>query len=392
LSVLQKGDFTLTKRYLYKDPRGKSYGKSMTGKSSEPRVNRTVVDADVHTTESFEEVLPYLKSKYKGLRRIIDGSQVPRSEVFSVMLATPPTPPEDGRQTEYFGKEEGPEEKSIRMDDLGIDSAILKPTLFNTITGVHNSRFAVALANAYNSWLVDTFQDYSDELKSVILVAPQKPHKAAEEIDQRADEDLFVGVGLPGSLVPPAGHEMYRPIFQAAEDNGLPLAVHPGLNDAFRIQYSWNNNWTEDHATYCPFTMMWNLTTMVLRGIPERFPSLDFVFSDAGIGWVPYMLRRLDGHYHRYSHELSIDDSPSDYIRQDFTFTTHPVGHSREKAPHLASVIDQVGVDSIAFSSNLPHHDFDRPGKFEQIVSNDFEDKSINKLMGLNTKEIFGIS
>jgi uncharacterized protein len=51
---------------------------------------------------------------------------------------------------------------------------------------------------------------------------------------------------------------------------------------------------------------------------------------------------------------------PSEYVRQNFWFTTQPVDEPDE-AKHFRSLIEWVGIDRLLFSSDYPHWDFDDP-------------------------------
>lgn len=358
----------------------------------------TVVDADSHIIgEPLEEIVPLIDDRYAGAREIIQRSENVHTEIFSTMRAGPIHPfesEEDGIYAQNTA-ESVLQEKREQMAEFGFDVSILNPTLFSAITSINNPRYAVALANAYNEWIISQILDRESSLRSTILIAPQKPHLAAEEIDDRADEDGMVGVQLSATgLVPPPGHEWYDPIYEAAEDNDLPVAMHSNgamTHRIFPVQYRWNEGWAEDHALLHPFQLMWNLTTMVFRGVPERFPNLEFVLSEAGLGWIPYTMWRLDDHYLEHSHEMPLlDRLPSDYIRDQFYFTTQPIGHMARDPSRLATVIEMIGSDCVLFSSDLPHHDFDTPEEFLTRVRS-LDDETLADVMGGSAARVYGL-
>src|SRR3712207_9044097 len=43
-----------------------------------------------------------------------------------------------------------------------------------------------------------------------------------------------------------------------------------------------------------PFGQMIQFTSIIWQGVPERFPRLRLAFLEAGAGWVPYLLDRMD--------------------------------------------------------------------------------------------------
>jgi predicted TIM-barrel fold metal-dependent hydrolase len=356
-----------------------------------------VVDCDSHVTEGyvqFDEILTYMENEVA--RDHIGQAARPTSTIYSKTNATPPWPDllsDDGdyglpRCTEASHKTE-------YMAEHDIDVSILGPTLNSGMPGVNNPRYAAALAQSYNSWLLDVFLDEENGLKGNVVVAPQKPDRAAEEIDRRGDEKDVVGVQLPATgLAPPPAHEWYDPIWQAAEDNDLAVCMHSLVNNAqlsFPVQRRWNETFSEDHVIAHPFSHMWNLTTMVFRGITEWF-DVDVVLQEAGVAWVPYMKWRLDDQYLETSHELPyLDRLPSEYIDESYYFTTHPLGHTARDPRHMALAIECAGPGNIMFASDSPHPDFDLPEELFERVRSHFGRDDVEGMMGETAVKVLDI-
>ena len=124
-----------------------------------------------------------------------------------------------------------PEEKLAEMREFGIDYGVLDPTLNLGLPTVENSRVAVALANASSSWILDEYTDEDEAFVANVLVPHKRPAEAAEEIDRRAGEDGIVGVQIPSTgVLPPLSDPRYDPIYEAAEDDGLPVVLHGGTS------------------------------------------------------------------------------------------------------------------------------------------------------------------
>jgi predicted TIM-barrel fold metal-dependent hydrolase len=120
---------------------------------------------------------------------------------------------------------------------------------------------------------------------------------------------------------------------------------------------------------------------MMETGVPARFPKLDIVFTEGGVGWVPWIMLRLDKEYMERRRDVPwLTDRPSTYIRKMW-FATQPI----EEPEHLHDMATLLtlfgGEDSVMFASDWPHHDFDHPMKVMQIpVSHEVR----RKLMGAN--------
>ena len=64
-------------------------------------------------------------------------------------------------------------------------------------------------------------------LLGAIVACPQDPADAAREIERYADDPWVVAVYLPcAGLDPLWGHRRYDPIFDAAQNAGLPVMLH----------------------------------------------------------------------------------------------------------------------------------------------------------------------
>lgn len=348
----------------------------------------TIVDADAHLTESVGDYLPYMDEKYEVIRRKIESTDAART-VFSATMTAP------GDHTHYGGGTADLNSKLGNIREFGLDKAVLSPSRTLGINTVNDPDFAMALANAYNSWVLDEFVDQANQLYAKIVVSPKKPDKAAEEIDDRAKEDGFVGVLLPpGGLIPPAGHPMYDPIYGAAEDNGLPVTHHgtiTAMRQHFPVLAQWLEKYAEDALFGHPFEIITAFGTSMTRGVPERFPDLDLVFDEGGIGWVPEFMGRLDDQYMTRGEEMPhLDKLPSEYVGEQVHFTTQPILPTHGNHEFIVALFEMIGIDGVMYSADLPHPTFDPPEElFDQISTMDRE--QVSQIMAGNAVDLYGL-
>ena len=99
-------------------------------------------------------------------------------------------------------------------------------------------------------------------------------------------------------------------------------------------------------------------------GVLERHPKLRVAFLEAGCGWVPYWLWRLDQRYKNVGFEVEqhVKMKPSDY------FTRQCWVALASDEPYLADVIGYIGEDRLLFASDYPHPDHE-PDLTEEIVA-----------------------
>lgn len=361
-----------------------------------------VVDADGHLKESVDDYLPYMDDEFAGVRKLIENSSHPPSEVFSHTRTTPGT---------YGGERIGVEGRDIytgsdgqtrdvklsEMDKFGIDYSVITPTLTSGLATVNNDEMAVALSQAYNDWVLAEILDRHEGLYTAITIAPQDPHRAAEEIDRLADEDGVVGVLMPiGGLQPPAGARVYDPIYQAAEDNGLAMLYHGSTG---QMGHHWptmrkglETN-AEDVTLSHPTMVFPNFVTTMLRGVPERFPDLKHLFQEAGVAAVPYFIWRLDDQYLSKGEELpNVTKLPSEYIYDDelVYFTTQPVGHTARSPSDLTKAIELAGPEIMVYAADLPHAAFDPPSELFGRIAGQLDDETVRQIMAETAAELFG--
>lgn len=353
----------------------------------------TIVDTDSHLTDSVADITPYIAEKYSGIRHLVEDCSTPREDIYSRGHVLP------GHSHPYSSEltpAKTPADKTEPMKQFGIDYSIVDPGRQLHLNTVQNRRVAVALANAYNSWLQDTFFDKGDSLRCTMVVAPHEPAAAAEEIDRLAPEATVAGVMIPSTgLIPPAGHPRYDPIYQAAQDHGLPVVFHGAagaMAHGFPTQHKWSQTFAEDHVIAHSFSQMWTLNTLVFQGALERFPDLDFVLQESGVGWIPYFKWRMDDHYLEQPDQLpELAKLPSEYLDEQCYFTTQPLGHTAGNPRHLAMAVEMAGPDSIMYSSDLPHGDWDPPEELFDRIRMHFDGETLENIMGRTAMSVYGI-
>ncbi|WLA67132.1 amidohydrolase family protein [Bradyrhizobium diazoefficiens] len=55
----------------------------------------------------------------------------------------------------------------------------------------------------------------------------------------------------------------------------------------------------EEHQSNA-HTIAAQLASLVIEGVPERFPKLKIVFIEGGFGWIPSAVWRMDQHFERF--------------------------------------------------------------------------------------------
>lgn len=350
----------------------------------------TLVDCDFHLTERQEDFLPYLPDPWDQVFSRSGGDDYGfLSNLYpSAGLVNPIT----------TGKVESDAVRSTAdvrrgMELISSDRVVVTPTLNLYLGCVRNEELAAALAHAYNEWILDEILDADDGIYGAMMVAPQRPAASAEEIDDRADESDVAAIFFPGGGISPlAGAETYYPIYEAAEDNGLPIMMHNASGNmmvAFPKAFQHLTRFLSAHTVAHPMIHMCNLADMLTRGVPVRFPDLDFVLQEAGIGYVPYFMRRIDHEYHSKQEDAPmLEKEPSEYVRDNFYFTSQPVEGTGdpEYVQQMARLMG--GPETLMFSSDYPHLDFDYTDELMKLLPS-FDDDEMNRIYGQTALGVF---
>jgi uncharacterized protein len=198
-------------------------------------------------------------------------------------------------------------------------------------------------------------------LKAAILVGQDDTEAAVAEIDRCAKIGQYVQINVCPRANEPLGRRRYWPIFARAQELDLPLGIHVGgYGGHAPTGGGWPSYYVEEHQSNA-HSVAAQLSSLVIEGVPERFPRLKIVFIEGGLGWIPATTWRMDQHFDRFRDEVPhLKRRPSEYVKEHFWFTTQPIDEPDE-ARHLRSLIEWVGVDRLLFSSDYPHWDFDDP-------------------------------
>jgi predicted TIM-barrel fold metal-dependent hydrolase len=265
-----------------------------------------------------------------------------------------------------------------------------------TLGAIPDTDLALEVMRASNDLLINEILAQDDDLMGLAVVAPQKPEKAAEEIDRVASEDQIVGTFICSTgPFKPLGNERYDIMYAAMEDHGLPPTYHGSAAGAFITQFPLQNAGLEKflpvHVLSHTWSSMITLVSLITNGTPEKFPDLNFMITEAGLGWVPYITYRMNKEYAiRKSEAPLLQQSPEKYIRDQFYFGSQPLGEP-EDPDDMEQLIDLVGLDSVCFASDYPHWDFDHPDALEQHLRSQYSAEGRQQILYENPKEAYGL-
>ena len=372
-----------------------------------------IIDCDTHIMpndafddmpEEFRDKAPIPRYSDDGLLADIDFPGGP-PEVPGV---TPLGPPGSGASMK------GLVDLQVRLDEmpvLGVDRQFVLPQFSGWWTYMIEPALASAIARSYNLSNLRMMERH-DCLIGVPIVQLQDVPAAIREMEW-AQKEGFRAVVLD-KVYPvqdhPYGdslgsHKELWPFFARAEEMEMPIFLH-NIQHGHRIS-NLPNFQKDGLYLFAPQEGQVSLVSLVTSGLLDDFPGLQFIFTEAGTGFIKPLVERLDAAFngppvdydgdadadvvrgvkaklrrHRafYGAEVFLEKNKkpaSHYFRNNFYFTIE----TEEAA--LPEAIEFLGPERFLFATDYPHDDPGGSMKFRDVQL-----LSVNKNISEETKEL----
>ena len=261
-----------------------------------------VIDADGHITEEDNQLKAYMEPRYRDRAATLT--------------------PRDSWDRSLSGKL-GTRAKDAKswldaMDKGGVSTAVLYPTNGLSVGWIREPDVAVQYSRAWNNFCSEEFQKVSPRLKCVALVPFQDVPEAVTELRRAFKELKLVGLMLPAvGLRLPLGHESFWPIYEEAEKLGCMVGVHATVRGPHYFAGDMFDQFIEVHTLSHSFAQMLQCTSMMFRGVFDRFPKLRVAFMEAGCSWAPYWFGRMNEEWEKRGaiEAPNCTKKPSDYFK-----------------------------------------------------------------------------
>lgn len=336
-----------------------------------------LIDSDVHhVLQNFRQLFPYLSAK---IRHRIEpamgpkandrnGFRMPRRAYFHpYSTSRGDTVEEDGTQHASVPQLV----KADLLDRYDIAYAILLGNDALALSGIPDPDLAAGIATAYNDWSIDVWLNYDPRFKLSIVVAPQDPIQAVQEIERLGEHPGVVQVFVP-QMDLLLGKRHYWPIYEAAQRYGLPVVFHVGSESAGingpQVAIGAPTYYIEVQSGVISIGIN-NVISLVCEGVFEQFPRLKVVFLEYGWTWIPGLMWRLDREWKSLRAEVPwLKRPPREYILEHMRFGLQPLEDEMPLA-HLHQTLEMMSAERILlFATDYPHWDFDDPSYVAQRI------------------------
>jgi predicted TIM-barrel fold metal-dependent hydrolase len=276
------------------------------------------------------------------------------------------------------------------MDHEGVDVNLTLPSgWFGTWTAGEDVTLEQGMYRAYHRWMQDYCSAYPERLGGLILACARDVPGSLEEIKRWGKSRWAWGVMVYAPHGVPLDHPDIEPVWAAAQEHDLAVALHtftvmppyaPGGLD------TWDNLFLQRSASH-PWCGMRNMAALIGAGVMDRYPRLRIGTLEAGHGWLPFWMERLNEHARTIASALpQLQHLPGEYVTSGRYFQSIEVPEG-EKLTN--AVIDLIGEDVLMYASDYPHGESHFPHTVEMAMAWDMPERRKRKLFWDNAVRLY---
>ncbi len=282
-----------------------------------------------------------------------------------------------------------PEKRMPDMDLEGIDVAVLFPPGSGEEWAMGDVAFSTALCQTMNDARAEYASYAPDRLKLVAKLPMIEPKAAAEELERCVTQHGFVGMVTATHIRDKdLDDPSFDVVWETAQRLGVAVCTHGGGQAPGQTPFAIDRFDTRlgIHALTHPLGAMHAVFNFTVGGILARFPELRVGFLEAGVGWLPFWLERLDEHWELMPEQApGIDRPPSEYFIGRCFLTTEP---DEKMVPY---VFDAVAEDIVCYSSDYCHFDCAFPDSVSILEGRDDLSEPVKqRLFAANAAKLYG--
>jgi len=276
------------------------------------------------------------------------------------------------------------------MDYEGVDVNLTLPSgWFGTWTAGDDVALEMAMYRAYHRWMEDYCGAYPNRLGGVILAGARDIEGALAEIRRCGQACWAWGMMVYAPAGMPLDHPALEPLYAEAAELDLAVVLHiftvmppyaPGGQD------TWDNLWLQRSAAH-PWCAMRNMAALIGSGVMDRYPTLRVGTLEAGHGWLPFWMARLDEHVETIKAALpELIHKPSEYVTGGRYFQSIEIP---EGARLTNAVVDLIGEHVLMYASDYPHGESHFPESVSLVLDWEMDTERKSRLLWDNAARLY---
>jgi predicted TIM-barrel fold metal-dependent hydrolase len=235
-----------------------------------------------------------------------------------------------------------------------------------------------ALCKSYNRWLADIWKAAPDRLKWAVMPPLTSIEKSIEEMEF-AKENGAVGVFLRGlECERRLDNPYFFPIYEKAQELDLPMCFHSG-NNSFNVRDIYAS---EAGFGRSKLPVVSAFHSLLMAGIPAKFPKLRWGFVEVSAQWIPYALNDLSIRMKRKGKRMSKT------IMADNNFYV-----ACQVTDDLGYVLEYAGEDNLVVGTDYGHSDTSTEIEALRKIKDDGKISSAvaDKILDANARALYGL-
>ncbi len=284
-----------------------------------------------------------------------------------------------------------PGQPGTRLEDMdrdGVDAQVIYSPM-TTQLRIQDAELRAACLRAYNDWAVEF--SAADPARLLLLAhVPGHDPKAARDELLRVAKLGHRGVILAqDEAEAPIFEDAWKGFWDAAEEVRMPIHAHlgPGTRSLKAQLGSWR---MPAFVAVIPMQLDEVLAGMIFSGLLEDRPNVKFVLGEGGLGWLPYIVERLDHENHKYYEKITdrrLKMLPSEiFARQVIaTYEDEKIG---------VKLIPEIGINNVMWASDYPHGDSTWPHSRKALAESpltDLGEEAVRRILFENAAELYGL-
>ena len=341
----------------------------------------TVIDADAHVHES-DHTWDFFEESDREYRPLIFPQEVPETgqSHWIVDGVLRPHGGNVGKATpRAYRQLEDVEGRLRHMDQLGIDIQVLYPSILTSFA--ERPEVEAALWRSYNRWMIDAVARANGRLRWVCRVPLTSMEDACREL-RFAREQGACGVflrAIEGDRL--LCDSFFFPLFEEASALDMPICVHVSIGNPQLFQFY---SQPPDGGPFLKFKLgvVGACHTLLMNGIPEKFPRLRFGMVEASAEWVPYVVRELNKRFARRGRSVA-----GQLLRDNRIFVTC---QADDDLPHILAY---AGEDNLVIGTDYGHADSatELYAMKELQAREDVDARVVDKILDDNARALYGL-
>jgi predicted TIM-barrel fold metal-dependent hydrolase len=260
-------------------------------------------------------------------------------------------------------------ERLKHMDAEGIYSQVLYPNVggfgSQSFLKLKEPELMLECVRAYNDFLVEWCSEDTNRLIPVAAMPFWDVNECVKEVERAVAKGhrAVLASSEPQAWGEPGlANGYWDPFWAAVQDAGVPISFHIGSGDLSDLMVDADGiGMRANFARVSSKVFMQNvncISDLLFGGICHRFPKLDFVSVESGVGWIPSYLEAADWQFTnsetRKEHP-EYDLLPSEYFKRQV------YGCFWFECEGLRPALDAL-PDNTLWETDFPHPTCQHPG------------------------------